>query len=158
MDNLRNLFYTDSSATTPIIRLMIGAIFLTEGIQKFIYPVTRGAGRFEEMGFPGPEFFAPLVGGFEVIGGLLILMGLATRLGALITFAIMLVAIIVTKIPILFGEAFGPFEVRELSTYGFWSMAHEMRTDFAMFLGSIFLMIRGGGHWSLDLKLFNSSQ
>lgn len=134
---------------------MVGMVFLTEGIQKFIYPATRGAGRFASMGFPTPEFFGPLVGGFEVLAGLLILLGLATRLGALTTFMIMFVAIVVTKIPIAFGESFGPFALRELNSYGFWSMSHEMRTDFAMFLGSIFLMIKGGGRWSIDLKIQN---
>lgn len=67
----------------------------------------------------------------------------------------MLVAIIVTKIPIAFGESFGPFALPELSSYGFWSMSHEMRTDFAMFLGSIFLIIKGGGRWSIDRKIQN---
>lgn len=137
---------------------MVGCVFLAEGIQKFLYPAARGAGRFEGMGFPAPEFFGPLVGSLEIVAGLLILIGFVTRLGAFITFAIMLVAIIVTKIPILFGEAFGPFQVRELSTYGFWSMAHEMRTDFAMFLGSLFLIIKGGGRWSLDTKWFDSNK
>lgn len=144
---------TDSSKTTFIIRLMVGTVFLSEGIQKFLYPTARGPGRFESMGFPAPDFFASFVGSFEILAGLLILFGIATRLGSLITLTIMLVAIIVTKIPILFGASFGPFELRELSTYGFWSMAHEMRTDFAMFLGSLFLLIEGGGKWSIDLKL-----
>lgn len=92
---------TDSSATTIIIRIMVGSVFLAEGIQKFLYPAARGAGRFEGMEFPAPEFF-------------------------------------------------GPFQARELFTYGFWAMAHEMHTDFAMFLGSLFLIIKGGGQWSLD--------
>lgn len=105
------------------------------------------------MGFPAPEFFGPFVGSFEIIAGLLILVGLLTRGGALITLIVMSVAIITTKIPILFGESFGPFVLRELDTYGFWSMAHEMRTDFAMWLGSLFLLIKGGGQWSLDRKL-----
>jgi uncharacterized membrane protein YphA (DoxX/SURF4 family) len=68
----------------------------------------------------------------------------------------MTVAIIVTKIPIAFGESFGPFILRDLSTYGFWSMTHEMRTDWAMWLGSLFLMIKGGGKWSLDLEWFST--
>ena len=151
--NWNTLLTTDNSATTPLIRLMVGAVFLTEGIQKLLYPAIRGAGRFEGMGFPAPEFFGPFVGGFEIVAGLLILAGLTTRLGALITFLIMIVAIVVTKIPILFGESFGPFVVRELSSYGFWSMVHEMRTDFAMFLGSLFLMVEGGGRWSMDYRI-----
>jgi hypothetical protein len=49
----------------------------------------------------------------------------------------MLVAIATTKIPILLQK-------------GFWSMAHESRTDFSMLLGSIFLLIVGAGRFSLD--------
>lgn len=152
---MQKLIKTDLSRTTIMIRLMVGAIFLSEGIQKFLYPATRGFGRFEKMGFPWPEFFGNFVGVFEILGGMLILFGLFTRAGALSTLVIMTVAIVVTKIPIAFGQSFGPFALRELSTYGFWSMAHEMRTDFAMWLGSLFLLIKGGGRWSIDLKLQN---
>lgn len=137
-----------------IIRIMVGAVFISEGLQKFIFPAARGAGRFAGMGFPAPEAFANFVGAFEVLGGTLLLIGLLTRAGALFTFVIMTVAITVTKIPIGLGHSFGPFILREMSRYGFWSMAHEMRTDFAMWLGSLFLMIRGGGRWSLDASLF----
>lgn len=150
---MQQLLKTDGSKTTILIRLMVGAVFLSEGIQKFLYPAQRGIGRFEGMGFPAPEFLGNFVGACEVLSGLLILFGLFTRGGAFLTFCIMTVAIIVTKIPIAFGASFGPFELRDLSTYGFWSMAHEMRTDWAMWLGSIFLLIKGGGFWSLDLYL-----
>jgi len=152
---MQKLIKTDFSKTTVLIRLMIGLIFLLEGIQKFLYPTMRGVGRFEKMGFPSPEFFGTTVGLFEILASLLILFGIFTRVGAMITLIIMLVAIVVTKIPIAFGESFGPFVLRELSTYGFWSMAHEMRTDFAMWIGSFFLLIKGGGQWSIDLKLQN---
>ncbi|WP_372635552.1 DoxX family protein [Fodinibius sp.] len=151
---LHQILQTDDAKTTILIRLMVGSVFLSEGIQKFLYAAQRGMGRFESMGFPAPEFFGYFVGVFEILAGLLILAGLFTRIGALTTFFIMTVAIIVTKIPIAFGESFGPFVLRDLSTYGFWSMAHEMRTDWAMWLGSLFLVIEGGGKWSLDLELF----
>lgn len=151
---LNRLLKTDTSKTTILIRLMVGLVSLSEGIQKFLYPAQRGIGRFEGMGFPAPEFFGNFVGVFEILAGALMLIGLLTRAGALTTFLIMTVAIIVTKIPIAFGESFGPFVLREMSSYGFWSMAHEMRTDWAMWLGSLFLMIKGGGKWSLDLKLY----
>lgn len=144
------LVKTDASPTTIIIRLMVGAVFLSEGIQKFLYPAMRGTGRFEKMGFPAAEFFANFVGVFEALCGLLILFGFLTRAAALAMLINMTVAIIVTKIPIAFGESFGPFILRDLKTYGFWSMAHEIRTDFAMWLGSLFLIIRGGGRWSTD--------
>jgi uncharacterized membrane protein YphA (DoxX/SURF4 family) len=153
---LQKLIKTDNSQTTVLIRLMVGSVFLSEGIQKFLYAAQRGVGRFESMGFPAPEFFGNFVGVFEILAGLFILTGLITRIGALTTFSIMTVAIIVTKIPIAFGESFGPFILRDLSTYGFWSMTHEMRTDWAMWLGSLFLMIKGGGKWSLDLEWFST--
>jgi len=152
MKNLdqKHIFYTSSESTTILIRIMVGAVFLAEGIQKFLYPAMRGVGRFEKMGFPNPEFFASFVGTFEILAGLLILCGLVTRVAAFTMLINMTVAIVVTKIPIAFGESFGPFMLRELKTYGFWSMVHEMRTDFAMWLGSLFLIIKGGGRWSLD--------
>ncbi|MGM0507283.1 MAG: DoxX family protein, partial [Bacteroidota bacterium] len=132
---LKPLLLTDDSRTTILIRLMVGAVFLSEGIQKLFFVVQRGVGRFEAMGFPNPEFYGPFVGILEMLAGFCILLGLYTRINAGLTFIIMSVAIIVTKLPILFGASFGPFVLRELSTYGFWSMAHEMRTDWAMWLG-----------------------
>lgn len=132
---------------------MVGAVFLSEGIQKFLYPAARGAGRFESMGFPEPGFFASFVGVFEIICGIAFLTGLLVRPAAIAMIINMTVAIIVTKIPILFAESFGPFMLRNMNTYGFWSMAHEMRTDFAMWLGSLFLLIKGGGRWSADYFL-----
>ncbi len=149
----RNFLNTDDQKTTILIRVMVGSVFLGEGIQKFLYPAIRGVGRFEKMGFPEAEFFGNFVGFFEVLAGLLILLGLITRGAAIITLIIMTVAIVVTKIPIGIGESFGPFVLRDLKTYGFWSMAHEMRTDFAMWLGSLFLIIKGGGRWSVDRYL-----
>ena len=151
---MKNYLNTDNDKTTIIIRIIVGSVFLSEGIQKFLYPAMRGAGRFEGMGFPNPEFFANFVGAFEVMCGLLLLFGFFTRFAAIAMLINMTVAIIVTKIPIAFGESFGPFILRELKTYGFWSMAHEMRTDFAMWMGSLFLLIKGGGKWSVDQKLF----
>lgn len=150
---LQKIINTDNSKTTILIRIMVGSIFLSEGIQKFLYPAARGIGRFDKMGFPNPELFATFVGSIEIICGALLLFGLFTRVAALAMLINMTVAIVVTKIPIAFGESFGPFVLRELKTYGFWSMAHEMRTDFAMWLGSLFLLIKGAGKWSIDLSL-----
>ena len=153
---MEKILKTGTENTTMIIRVMVGWVFLSEGIQKFLYPALRGAGRFEGMGFPAPEFFASFVGVFEILCGIAILAGLLTRPAALAMLVNMTVAIVVTKIPIAFGESFGPFVLRELKTYGFWSMAHEMRTDFAMWLGCLFLLIRGAGCWSVDSAIVKS--
>jgi uncharacterized membrane protein YphA (DoxX/SURF4 family) len=133
----RRLISTDAPASVILIRLMVGAVFLSEGIQKFLYPATRGTGRFEKIGLSAPEFLGPFVGAFEVACGALVLLGLFTRLAAIPLVIIMCAAIWTTKVPILLDE-------------GFWAAAHEARTDWAMLLGSLFLLIRGGGKWSAD--------
>ena len=134
---IEKIVYTDKVKTTLLIRLMVGVVFLSEGIQKFLFPAVRGAGRFEGIGLPGPEFLGAFVGGFEVLCGAFILMGLFTRLAAIPLIIIMLVAISTTKVDILMEK-------------GFWEMMHASRTDWSMLLGSIFLLIRGGGFGSLD--------
>jgi uncharacterized membrane protein YphA (DoxX/SURF4 family) len=147
------------TSTTPwiiLIRLAVGSVFLSEGIQKFLYPAARGAGRFEKIGMPAPEILSYMVGTFEIICGALIVIGLLTRLAAIPTAVIMVVAIVSTKVPILLGHGIWGFQLRELSRYGFWSMAHETRTDFSMLLGSLFLIIVGAGSWSLDAVILRS--
>jgi uncharacterized membrane protein YphA (DoxX/SURF4 family) len=138
------LFARLTASQTPtaavLIRVMVGAVFLSEGIQKFLFPADVGAGRFEKIGLPNPELLGPFVGGFEIVCGALVLLGLFTRLAVLPLLAIMTVAILSTKIPILLES-------------GFWKMAHAARTDFSMTLGSLFLLIVGAGAWSLDAWL-----
>ncbi|MFO7445796.1 MAG: DoxX family protein, partial [Ignavibacteriaceae bacterium] len=95
---------TINSYAPLLIRLMTGTVFLSEGIQKFLYPGERGVGRFIKIGLPAPEFFGYFVPSFEVICGTLVLIGLFTRLASIPLIIIMIVAIITTKIPILLNE------------------------------------------------------
>ncbi len=141
---------SNAPRATILIRCMVGAVFLSEGIQKFLDPAARGVGRFVKIGIPAAELMGPFVGAVEIAGGTLVLIGLATRLSALPLIIDMLVALVATKLPILLGHGFWGFSLKPLSSYGFWSMAHEARTDFAMLLGSIFLLIVGAGPWALD--------
>lgn len=134
---INTLLRSQAPAATLLIRLAVGSVFLSEGIQKFLFADTRGLGRFIKIGIPSPEILAPFVGCVEIVGGALILLGLGTRLAAIPLVVVMLTAIATTKIPILMNE-------------GFWTMAHEARTDFAMLLGSLFLLIVGGGPAALD--------
>lgn len=138
----RKILNTDQAATTIIIRLMVGAVFLSEGIQKFLFADKLGAGRFAKIGLPDPNFLGPFVGSFEIVCGALVLIGLMTRLAAIPLLTIMLVAIAVTKAQLLADN-------------GLWSMLHDSRTDWSMLLGSIFLIIKGGGRWSFDHKIIN---
>lgn len=138
---LQKIIKTDNAGSTIIIRLMIGAVFLSEGIQKFLFAEKLGAGRFEKIGLPNPDVLGPFVGAFEITCGLLVLLGLFTRLSAIPLLIIMLVAMFATKMQLYIDD-------------GFWSMLHDSRTDWSMFLGSIFLIVKGGGRWSLDQSLW----
>jgi putative oxidoreductase len=138
--NFKRIVSTADDSTTILIRLMVGVVFLSEGIQKFLFEDSLGSGRFRKIGLPNPEFLGPLVGTFEILCGSLVLVGLITRLASIPLIIIMLIAIAATKAEVLANE-------------GFWEMMHGSRTDWAMFLGSIFLLISGGGRWSLDKSL-----
>jgi len=151
---INKLSTTTAPAAVILIRLMVGGIFLSEGIQKFLYPAELGAGRFAKIGIPCPEVMGPFVGGVEVICGLLVLFGFLTRVAAVPLIITMCVALISIKVPILLGQEFLGFSLRPLPRYGFWSMLHESRNDICMLLGSIFLLVVGAGKWSIDRMLF----
>ncbi|MQY14700.1 putative membrane protein [Streptomyces sp. RB5] len=139
---------TSAPAATALIRLYVGAVFLSEGILKFLRPDTQGTGRFDKAGIPAPDFFAPLDGAFEIACGLLILAGLLTRLAAVPMIVNMLGALLITKLPILWGDA--PLFADES---GWWDFAHESRTDLAQLCGSLFLLLVGAGTLSVDARL-----
>ena len=136
------MFKVIRTGNTPTLlcRIAVGLIFLSEGIQKYVRPDDVGAGRFGKIGFSNPSFWAQFTGAFEVACGILILIGLITRMAAIPLLIIMIVEFITTKYPILIDK-------------GFLVMAHEYRTDFTMTLLLIFLLIYGGGNNSLDKKL-----
>jgi len=136
-----SIIVTDVNNTKIIlVRLVVGQIFLTEGIQKYLFPELLGTGRFLKIGFSNPAFWAYFTGAFEIICGTLIILGLLTRLASIPPFIIMMVAFVTTKLPMLLGKGFLPF-------------MHEYRTDFAMTLLLIFLFIYGAGKWSVDSKM-----
>ena len=123
-----------------LIRILVGWVFLSEGIQKFLFPEALGVGRFLKIGIPWPNVLAPFVGTVEIVCGTLILLGLATRLAAVPLLAVILVALYSTKI-VVFAKL------------GFWGTMHEARTDVSMLLALLFLLLVGGGSLSLDAAL-----
>ncbi|MFC9994063.1 DoxX family protein [Nocardia sp. NPDC127526] len=138
---------TRAPAAVILIRLYVGAIFLYEGILKFLRPDALGAGRFDKAGIPAPGFFAPLDGVFEITCGVLILAGLLTRLAAIPMIVNMLGALLITKLPILWSDA-ALFRGKS----GWWDFLHESRTDLAQLCGSTFLLLVGAGAYSLDAR------
>jgi putative oxidoreductase len=126
------------------VRVLVGPVFLSEGIQKFLYSDALGIGRFAKIGIPLPGVTAPFVGVVEVAAGALLLVGLFTRLAAVLLLVDIAVAIATTKIPMLVSK-------------GFWGAAHEARTDWSMLVGLVFLLLVGAGPHSLDARLARRS-
>ena len=73
--HMRNLLQTNAPAAVILIRIVVGGIFLSEGVQKFLYPAENGAGRFAKIGIPSPDVIGPFVGVVEIVCGALILIG-----------------------------------------------------------------------------------
>ena len=142
---------TDGPKSTLLLRLMAGGVFFWEGILKFAY-VNQGVGRFTKLGLPFPHFTATFIGCLEIVGGLLLLTGLMTRLIAIPFVAEMIVAILSTKISLYLGRSPLPLPPAPPQT-GLWAVLHEIRSEYAQILTVLFLLINGPGAWSLDAVL-----
>lgn len=137
-EKLFSLIIDSSSDYKSLIpRLIVGLVFISEGIQKFLFPELVGEGRFAKIGFENAEFLASFVASFEITCGIMLLLGMFIRLASIPLLIIMTTAIGTTKIPKLLND-------------GFWTMAHDSRTDFAMTLLLIFIIIYGAGKVSID--------
>jgi putative oxidoreductase len=137
------ILQTENDNKLIFIRLLVGLIFVSEGIQKYMFLQSLGPGRFTDIGFNHPFFWAYFTGAFEISCGALVLFGLFTRLASIPLLIVMITAFITTKVPVLTHN-------------GFWSFAHEYRTDFCMTLLLILLIIYGGGNKSADKIILHS--
>jgi putative oxidoreductase len=141
----------DGPRSVLLLRLMVGGVFFWEGMLKFVY-VNQGVGRFTKLGMPFPAFTANFVGCLEIVGGLFLLLGLLTRLVAILFVIEMIVAILSTKISMYLGTSPLPLPPVPPQT-GFWAVLHEIRSEYAQFLVSLYLLIKGPGKWSIDALL-----
>jgi uncharacterized membrane protein YphA (DoxX/SURF4 family) len=144
MSLLRRSARTEGPPAVILVRVLVGWVFVSEGVQKFLFPDALGVGRFAKIGIPAPSFTAPFVGVVEIVFGTLLLAGLLTRLATVPLLIDMAVAIATTKLPMLAKD-------------GVWKTLHEARTDFSMVLGLLFLLIVGAGRWSLDARMARRS-
>jgi len=141
---------------TMIIRLMAGGVFFWEGILKFVY-VNQGVGRFTKLGIPIPFVTASFVGWLEIVGGILLMLGLGTRLITIPFIIEMLVAMLSTKPRLFLGTL--PLPPPPVPPQvGIWAVLHEIRSEYAQIMSCIFLLISGPGPWSLDAALLSSEE
>jgi putative oxidoreductase len=159
MKNILNWFVNppaNGPTTTLLLRVMAGGVFLWEGLLKFAY-ANQGVGRFTKLGMPYPHLTANFVGGVEIVGGLLVLSGLMTRLIAIPLIIEMIVAMLSTKISLFLGTSPLPLPSSP-PTIGMWAVLHEIRSEYAQLLTTAFLLINGPGKWSLDALLLRNTR
>ena len=138
----------DGPSATLLLRVMAGSVFLWEGVMKFVFP-NQGVGRFTKLGFPAPHFMATGDAWLEIIGGLLLIVGLLTRPVAILFVIEMLVAMASTKIPLLLGTY--PLPLPPVPPQvGFWAVLHEIRSEYAQFACSLFVLLVGPGQLSVE--------
>jgi uncharacterized membrane protein YphA (DoxX/SURF4 family) len=127
-----------------LIRAMVGLVFLTEGILKFVRPHELGVEQFGALGIPFPQVLAPLVAVLEIAGGLAVALGIYAGDAALGLLVLAVGALVTTKLPVLLGRPLGPFVPTTLAYYGWGSFLHEARVDLCMLLGTLAVLIDSG--------------
>jgi putative oxidoreductase len=136
----RKLMATSPAWVTVPIRLGLGVIFTAHGAQKVLGSF-NGPGLAKFTSFPAPfPFMKPAwlwmgaAAVAELIGGLLVILGLLTRVGAFLLFCVMLTAVVGVHWPNFF-------------------MPPGIEYALALLAMSLALLISGGGMASLDLAL-----
>jgi putative oxidoreductase len=124
----------------PILRIALGGILIPHGCQKLFgmfggLGLSGNAALFDRFGYSPGMFWGTLVGCTELIGGILLVVGLFTRFAAAAVLIFMVVAVKFTS-----AKGF------------FWSNGGF---EFPLLIGicALFFLIRGGGNWSIDRRL-----
>lgn len=138
---LENIFAPFSDWGLLILRLAMGIIFLAHGWPKLpggpMGGPTGFGGFLKQMGVPLPAFFAWVVVLLETVGAVLLILGLGTRLLAVLFAVDMLVAILVAK--------------RGFMKVGFMAQqATGWEFDFILLAGALALLFTGAGSLALD--------
>ncbi|ACO46709.1 DoxX family protein [Deinococcus deserti] len=116
-----------------LLRVVIGAIFIAHGFQKFfLYTLPGTTGAFTQMGVPLPGLTAPLVATLELLGGLALVAGFLTRPVAALLAATMLGALVLVHLPAGFLGANG------------------MEFPLALMAATSALALSGAGRYALD--------
>jgi putative oxidoreductase len=138
---LGGLYDALSDFAHAVLRIGLGAILIPHGMQKLFgsfggMGLEKNAALFDKIGYSPGMFWGTLVGCTELVGGALLVIGLFTRPAAL--------AVVIFMINgVYFLSRTGGF---------FWS---NRGSEFAILIGlvALFLLIRGGGLWSVDRKV-----
>ena len=111
---LGGIYSAVSEFAEPILRIALGGILIPHGCQKLFgmfggMGFTANAALFDRIGYTPGIFWGTLVGCTELIGGILLILGLFTRFAAAAVFIFMIVAVKFTSAKGFFWSA-GGFE------------------------------------------------
>jgi putative oxidoreductase len=134
---LGSVYNSVSEFAEPILRIALGGILIPHSCQKLFgmfggMGLTGNAALFDRIGYSPGMFWGTLVGLTELVGGILLILGLFTRFAAAAVFIFMIVAVKFTS-----AKGF------------FWSNGGF---EFPLLIGicALYFLLRGGGYWSLD--------
>ena len=118
-----------------VVRIMTGVVLLLAGYQKLTGPGVAGiTGFFSNVGIPAAPVMAPLLISFEIVGGLLLIVGAFSRVVGLGMIVEFLVAGLAVSLPSQMG----------------WNAA---RLDFLLLSCGVLFLLTGAGLLSLDARL-----
>ena len=102
---------TSTSAGLLLLRLAVGGIFIAHGAQKlFVIGLPGVQQMFEGMGLPAPAILAPVVALVELVGGLLLMLGLGTRVAGVALAIVSVGALVTAHLPAGFFAQDGGIE------------------------------------------------
>lgn len=117
-----------------VLRVAIGAVFIAHGAQKlFVYGFAGTSGSFADMGVPLATVAGPFVGFIEFIGGMLLVVGLLTRIVAALLAVDMLVAGFLVHLP-----------------NGIFSTDNGFELPLALVAVAVAIIVAGAGRFSMD--------
>jgi putative oxidoreductase len=130
---MNNFFAQKTSVILLIARVVLGIIFLAHGLDKFNVGVNTVGLQFEKIGIPLPVLMAWVVTLVETIGGIGLIVGIGSRIAAILLSIIMVVGIITVKLKIgLLSKTVPGYEL-----------------NLALIVALLFPMIYGPGKYSL---------
>lgn len=124
-------------AVPLILRVVLGSLFVWHGIDKFDVGISTIKGMYEMWGVIAPGFTAPLTAVIEIVGGIALILGIGTRIAAMMFSILMISAIFYVK--------------RDLGIISSQQMPGA-ELDLAILAGLVAVMITGPGRFSIDDK------
>jgi putative oxidoreductase len=132
---------TSIDASTAILRAVAGTVFLFSGLQKVVPGIESTVDRFRDLGIPWPEMLGPAVGGLELVGGVLLLAGIFTRVVAGLFVIEMAVALVADRLPVA------------TATRSIADAVGTVRLEVLLFAVCACLALLGAGRLSVDAAL-----